>query len=115
MSAAWTLAFVVQSLVLLAVAGLVLGLVRRLGDTLDRVQFQLSAPELGAPIGSTVSRFELDTADGATTPTPFESRALYLFLRAGCAACEPVVASLGANAEQSMESRFSSSCASRTR
>lgn len=96
MSTPWIAAFASLWLVVVVVAAIVLGLLRRIGDTLDQMQLSLSADELGARIGSTVPPFELTTADGTTMPSQavFDDRALLLFLRAGCSSCRPLLASL---------------------
>jgi hypothetical protein len=88
---------------LVTVGALVLGLLRRVGDALDRVQVTLSAPDLGAPVGSTIPSFTLSTIDGRrihgdTISGPRHT--LFLFLGAGCAACGPVVATLGDDSDR---------------
>jgi hypothetical protein len=105
MSWPWIVAFGALCVLVLALAVLVLGLLRRIAPLLieaeNIVRQQSDLPdEDGIPVGSEVPAFELVDADGETVhlggslPLP----GVFLFVQSGCEPCHKLTAELSAHA-----------------
>ena len=98
MSAPWIAAYAVLWLAVLVVTFTMLGIVRRIGGVLEGVERRLavSTAEFGAAVGSTVSPFDLDDAEGRRVPFGelVGEPTLLLVLSDHCAACTRLVGEL---------------------
>jgi hypothetical protein len=106
MSWPWIVAFIALWVIVLVLAVIVLGMMRRMAPLLDRVERlasrqNLSPDHAGLPVGSEVPSFEVSDAAGKRLrfaqelPMP----AVFLFLESGCPPCEDLVEELMKRAE----------------
>jgi thiol-disulfide isomerase/thioredoxin len=98
MSGPWIAAFVVLWVGFLALAVILLGLVRRMSPILERAEAQLGihggkGSFGGAPVASAVGPFQLVDSDGRTafSREAVEEPTLLLFVAPGCQPCEQIL------------------------
>jgi thiol-disulfide isomerase/thioredoxin len=101
MSAPWIAAFVVLWIGFLALAVILLGLLRRMSPILERAEAQLGVHGGrgsfgGAPVASAVAPFQLVDAKGRTALSreSVEEPTLLLFVAPGCGPCEQILGGL---------------------
>jgi thiol-disulfide isomerase/thioredoxin len=101
MSAPWIAAFVVLWIGFLALAVILLGLLRRMSPILERAEAQLGVHGSrgsfgGAPVASAVAPFQLVDAKGRTALSreSVEEPTLLLFVAPGCGPCEQILGGL---------------------
>jgi hypothetical protein len=95
----WVVAFVLLWLTLLAVAVVLLGLLRRIVPVLERAEQTIGQGgplDLGLSPGSTVGSFPVSRVDGepATFPELLETTSIALLLEASCEPCRHLLADL---------------------
>lgn len=113
MTAPWIVAFVALASLVILVAFVVLGLLRRIAPLIEQSQELISAASRrltigGLPPGATVPRFEADEIGGGVF-TDEELRnepSVVLFLDDGCAACERLVADLESGSALDVHARL---------
>jgi thiol-disulfide isomerase/thioredoxin len=105
MTAPWIAAFAVLSVLVLLLAVLQLGLLRRIDAVLDRAESRLGRlpseeDELGVSAGTRISPFEVVDGHGQviSSSTLLGHPALFLFLSPGCAPCRSLVEELNEDA-----------------
>lgn len=101
MSAPWIAGFVVLWIGFLALAVILLGLLRRMSPILERAEAQLGVHGGkgsfgGAPVASAVAPFQLVDAAGRTVLSreTVEEPTLLLFVAPGCQPCEQILGAL---------------------
>lgn len=92
MTGPWQLAFVALATLVLVLGVVVLGLLRRVGAALDRVEqlYDVGSPVLGLRAGARVSAFEVSGSDGSRRVLPSDGPGeVFLVLLVGmdCEAC----------------------------
>ena len=110
MSSAWTVAFVVLSVVVVAVVLVVLGTLRRILPVLeaaeDAIAMSMRRTAGGLAVGSRVPEFVVTDSEGAeVTDDEFRSNGTHvvLFIGARCPACATLVADLEAGTAPTFE------------
>lgn len=96
MSAWWTTAFVALWLVVMIVAVILLGFLRRVTAVLERAELAVSSGQVslgGARVGMHVDKFDAVDASGGHVPPDglFTSAAIYVLLHSGCEPCRHLV------------------------
>lgn len=99
MTGPWIAAFVVLSALVLALAVIVLGLLRRFSEALERVEQAAGhggAHELGLRPGQQMTPVQVHTADGheVALPVPDAPRTVVVLLEPDCAPCGTVMGQL---------------------
>jgi hypothetical protein len=100
LNASWATAFVSLWLVVMIVAVILLGYLRRVTAILERAELAVTSGQVnfgGARVGMQVGEFELLDSAGRHVPSDelLASEAIYILLHSGCEPCRHLVTKLG--------------------